>query len=652
MARYPLFVKRDIDGFFGLAVDNLVQLLLIAALCGAFCGMTGENGYFLTRHIMPGVAVSILIGNVFYALLAHWVAWREKRSDVTALPYGINTPSLLVYVFFVMKPTFDRTGSAELAWQMGLIACLGSGVIEFLGAFVAERLRRNTPRAALLATLAGIAITFISMTFALQIWQRPLVAMVPLAIVLLVYFSQVRFPLGLPGGLIAILAGTALGWLLPMVGAPTGVAMDPAAVSEAWADRGQYWPIWVGPMIWQMLQESPGELMVILSVVIPMGLFNVLGSLQNIESAEAGGDVFPTGPSLAVNGLGTIAAALFGSCFPTTIYIGHPGWKAMGARAGYSTLNGVFITVVCLTGTVSLISASVPIEAGIAIVLWIGVVITAQAFQTSPLRHAPAAAIGLFPAIAAWGLTIVAGAFVEANRNPLDGSMRLIPSSAYPVMRAAAAEVPPPTSPATWPTTMPATQPGAATSAPAVGSTAGRKVKPPPDEPMRLVATTMEDLLRSDAPFLGKDTQVSGFWLYGLILLERGYIFTCMIIAAISAFLIDRRYDKAAGWALAAAVLTFLGLMHAFELTGNQVDYLPLLASVSEGAYADRAFLLAIGYVLMATVFVVIGYLDRNRQRTAGDTLSDARVSGAGVADDGVADDGVADDDPPVTDES
>ena len=31
---YPIFVKRDLDGFFGLFVDNLVQLLLIVALCG------------------------------------------------------------------------------------------------------------------------------------------------------------------------------------------------------------------------------------------------------------------------------------------------------------------------------------------------------------------------------------------------------------------------------------------------------------------------------------------------------------------------------------------------------------------------------------------------------------------------------------------
>ena len=61
----------------------------------------------------------------------------------------------------------------------------------------------------------------------------------------------------------------------------------------------------------------------------------------------------------------------------------------MGARAGYSVLNGVFATIVCLTGTVAHIAWAVPVDAGIAIVLWIGIVITAQAFQATPSRTRP-----------------------------------------------------------------------------------------------------------------------------------------------------------------------------------------------------------------------------------------------------------------------
>jgi AGZA family xanthine/uracil permease-like MFS transporter len=146
-----------------------------------------------------------------------------------------------------------------------------------------------------------------------------------------------------------------------------------------------------------------GQALTYIGVIIPMGLFNLVGSLQNIESAEASGDVFPTAPSLAINGVGSVAASLFGSCFPTTIYIGHPGWKAMGARSGYSVANAAFFTVIALTGTLGLLSWAVPIEAGMAIVLWIGIVITSQAFEATPRPHAPAVVVGLLPGVAAWG---------------------------------------------------------------------------------------------------------------------------------------------------------------------------------------------------------------------------------------------------------
>ena len=108
------------------------------------------------------------------------------------------------------------------------------------------------------------------------------------------------------------------------------------------------------------------------SIIFPMGLFNLVGSLQNLESAEAAGDRFPTTPCLAANGIGTIVAAIGGSCFPTTIYIGHPGWKQMGARIGYSWLNGLVMGLLCLTGAISFVDYFIPIEAGMAIVLWIG----------------------------------------------------------------------------------------------------------------------------------------------------------------------------------------------------------------------------------------------------------------------------------------
>src|SRR5437763_2078454 len=185
-----MFVRGDLDGFFGLALDNLVQLLLIDNLCRYVLDFPPE---LLYGRVLPGVAVSLLVGNLFYAWQAHRLAARTGRTDVCALPYGINTPSVIAYVFLVMLPVKVATGDPYAAWRMGLVACLGSGLIEFLGAFVAEPVRRATPRAALLSTLAGIAVGFISGVFLFRTFANPVVGLSTFGIVLLVYFGRVRF---------------------------------------------------------------------------------------------------------------------------------------------------------------------------------------------------------------------------------------------------------------------------------------------------------------------------------------------------------------------------------------------------------------------------------------------------------------------------
>jgi AGZA family xanthine/uracil permease-like MFS transporter len=414
------FVRRDLDGFFGLALDNLIQILVIVSLTQGVLQFPASLVY---GRILPSIALSLIVGNFYYSWLAYQQGKKQGRSDLTALPYGINTVSLFAYVFLVMLPVrlealsrgIDGEQASELAWGAGLIACLGSGLIEFGGAWVADRLRRLTPRAALLSTLAGIALTFISIGFLLRTYAHPLVGIVPLGVILLTYFGGVKFlipgtKIVIPGGLLAVVLGTILAWI-------TGLASwDTAKFSSAIAPIGFYLPkLWIGEL-WQQREI----MLSYFSIILPMGLFNLIGSLQNLESAEVAGDKYPAAPCLAVNGIGTIAAALFGSCFPTTIYIGHPGWKAMGARVGYSWLNGIVMGIFGLSGTIGLLTFFVPIDSGMAIVLWIGIVIVSQSFTATPSHHAPAVVIGILPGIAAWGALIAKNALRAAGLGTLE----------------------------------------------------------------------------------------------------------------------------------------------------------------------------------------------------------------------------------------
>jgi len=394
------FVRQDVDGLLGLALDNLIQILLVVGLCR---GLLDYPATLVYGRILPAVALSLIVGNVYYSWLAYRLGVREGRDDRTALPYGINTVSLFAHVFLVMLPVkliaLDRGATMDeaitLSWQAGLVACLGSGIIELIGSVLANPLRRWLPRAALLSTLAGIGLTFIALGFLFRTYEYPVVALVPLGIILLTYFGRVEFPI--PGGLLAVLVGTALAWMTGLV------HLNDATFSQAVAPLGWHPPGIFIDALWQ----SREILLTQLNVILPMGLFNLVGSLQNLESAEAAGDAYPTAPCLAANGVGSVVAAVCGSCFPTTIYIGHPGWKAMGARIGYSWLNGVVMALLCVTGAAAVVAAIIPIEAGMAIVLWIGIVIGAQAFQATPMKHAPAVIVGLLPGIAGWGAQLI-----------------------------------------------------------------------------------------------------------------------------------------------------------------------------------------------------------------------------------------------------
>src|SRR5262245_45485333 len=470
----PWFVRSDIDGFFGLFIDNLLQLMLIAVLCKVVCGFPTE---MVTGRILPGAAVSILLGNLFYAWQARQLMRKTQREDVTALPFGINTPSLFAYIFLIMGPIYQETRDPTLAWQAGLFACFLSGVMEAAGAFVGDWVRRYTPRAALLAALAGVAITFIAMGFIFQIFASPALAILPMMMILVSYASGLKLPFGFPVGLLAVLTGIALAWVLRVLGLPS---FEPSSEPYTFA---LHLPVPVSGDLFALLFSARGWQY--LAVILPMGLFNVVGSLQNLESAEAAGDHYETRPSLLANGIGTLAAALFGSAFPTTIYIGHPDWKAMGARAGYSILDGIVITLLSFLGGITLVLKVIPLEATLGILLWIGIIITAQAFQEVPKPHALAVAFGLVPSLAAWALVLV-------------------------------------------------------------------------ETSVRVAGKTLFEVV----PAFGND-----LYIHGMIALNQGFLLSAMVLAAILVFIIEREFLQAAAWTATAAVLSLVGLIHAYDLT-------------------------------------------------------------------------------------
>jgi hypothetical protein len=144
--------------------------------------------------ILPALGIQLLIGNGYYTYLARRLARRENRTDVCAMPYGPSVPHMFIVTFVIMLPIFLTTRDPIRAWEAGLAWSFIIGLIVLIGAFVSPYIRRFTPRAALLGTLAGLSIAFISMRPAAQMWQALWIALPVFAIIVIGFFTGRKLP--------------------------------------------------------------------------------------------------------------------------------------------------------------------------------------------------------------------------------------------------------------------------------------------------------------------------------------------------------------------------------------------------------------------------------------------------------------------------
>jgi AGZA family xanthine/uracil permease-like MFS transporter len=286
--------------------------------------------------------------------------------------------------------------------------------ILMIGGFIAPTVRKITPRAALLGTLAGVSITFISMRPALEMFMTPVIGLTCFAIIMVSWFGGVRYPKGIPAGLVAIAVGMVIAWGSNLFGLGLGLGgLSVAGVKAAFSSFGFSIPIPAFGHVFSGFQY----LGVILITAIPYGIYDLVEAMDNVESAEAAGDHYPTTRVLTADGVVSLIGCLMGNPFINAVYIGHPGWKAMGGRIGYSAATGVMVIVLSWFGVISLMLAVIPVVAISPILLYIGMLICAQAFQTTPREHAPAIALALTPHLAAWATVALSGALGAAGMN-------------------------------------------------------------------------------------------------------------------------------------------------------------------------------------------------------------------------------------------
>ncbi len=433
--QYRWFTLGDLNAFFGLMVDNVTNLVILAGILVFGFGYPEE--YVYTKMI-PGTALGVMFGDIVYTIMAFRLAEKTKNENVTAMPLGLDTPSTIGIAVAVLGPAYIASGkNPEIAWQVGMATMILIGVLKFFMSFVGEYVQKIVPKAGLLGSIGGIGIALIGFLPLVTLFQMPIVGLVVLGIILyslvakqalfsmnlmirplglgllavlplltlfkmpilaliilgiFVYslVSKIDLPFNAPGVFVAVVFGAALYHILGPLGLLGTVKYEMPHLAFS-----MNLPI---PTL--LFMNGMSEALKYLPIAFPFGLLTIIGGINVTESAKCAGDDYNTRNILLTEAFATLIAGVTGGVAQSTPYIGHPAYKSMGARAGYTLATGLFIGIGGMFGVLTWMLQVLPEACVAPILIFVGLEIASQAYQECPHEHAPAVTFAFMPIIA------------------------------------------------------------------------------------------------------------------------------------------------------------------------------------------------------------------------------------------------------------
>jgi adenine/guanine/hypoxanthine permease len=393
-ARYRWAATGDVNAFFGLMLDNVMNLVILAGILIFVFGFPEDLVY---RRMFPGTALGVMFGDLVYTWMAFRLARREGRSDVTAMPLGLDAPSTIGMAFTVLGPAYlaakarmPEHEAAISAWHVGMACMILIGLFKVGMSFVGGAIQRMMPGAGLLGSLAGIGIALMGVLQLGDILLEPVVGMISLTIIFYALIARVRLPFNAPGVLASVVVGAAVYYLMRTLGVLQH-PLPPPTLS---------FPVGFPLPTLGFIEGMPVALTQYIPMAIPFAILTVVGGINVTESARLAGDDYRTRDILLTEAIATLIAGVCGGVSQSTPYIGHPAYKAMGGRAAYTLACALFVGLGGMLGYIPLMAKILPLACLAPILIFVAYDIVAQSFHATPPSHAAAVCFAIFPSVA------------------------------------------------------------------------------------------------------------------------------------------------------------------------------------------------------------------------------------------------------------
>lgn len=548
---YKWATRGDINAFFALFLDNVVNLFVLSAILTGF-GMPKE---FVYERIIPGTAIGVMVGDLLYSWMAFRAAKRTGNMKLTAMPLGLDMPTTVGIAFAVMFPAFtmfnDQLGdphrAAELAWYIGIGSTLWMAVIKFIGAYAARPIQKAVPAAGLVGSLAGIGLVWLGVHAFLGIYEMAYVGLVSLVILIFTLIALHKFPFNLPGAAATVLVGTLLFYFLGLTGVLGRLGTEFGL--PGLEGFGFHFPSPEGGGFKEMFAGSLNYL----PITAPFAILVFTGSVNVTEAARLVGDKFNSRNIILADATATLIGGLLGGIAQSTPYFGHSAYKRMGARAAYTLFTGIAVGLGGILGFIGFLVDLIPGAVVKPILILIGFDMVRLSFQLTPSRHIKGVILAIVPAIFNYVFTHLKTTYSHIQRG--------------------AAQI---------------------------------------QESIAQAGIAHSDTV---APMLAKTEEIMPpQWLaeYALIgALGQGFILVAMIWGATVAFIIDRQIVRAAITLALAGVFSLFGIIHSIFPSGSL--YLPWRLGETAGAdIIGRAktfpFEFSAAYFLAAITLLIIYY--------------------------------------------
>jgi adenine/guanine/hypoxanthine permease len=392
--RYRWAATGDVNAFFGLMLDNVMNLVILAGILIFVFGFPEDLVY---RRMFPGTALGVMFGDLVYTWMAFRLAKREGRSDVTAMPLGLDAPSTIGMAFTVLGPAYlaakarmPEHDAAISAWHVGMACMILIGLFKVGMSFVGGTIQRIMPGAGLLGSLAGIGIALMGVLQLGDILLEPVVGMISLTIIFYALIARVRLPFNTPGVLASVVVGAAVYYLMRTLGVLQH-PLPPPTLS---------FPVGFPLPTLGFIDGMPVALTQYIPMAIPFAILTVVGGINVTESARLAGDDYRTRDILLTEAIATLIAGVCGGVSQSTPYIGHPAYKAMGGRAAYTLACALFVGLGGMLGYIPLMAKILPLACLAPILIFVAYDIVAQSFHATPPSHAAAVCFAIFPSVA------------------------------------------------------------------------------------------------------------------------------------------------------------------------------------------------------------------------------------------------------------